>query len=46
MKNDNEFIDFLRVYDLVSFVIMIGININGYKFWKKKMSIGIFFKIL
>lgn len=44
MKNDNEFIDFLRVYDLVSFMIMIGININGYKFWKKKWVVEFFLK--
>lgn len=36
MKNDNEFIDFLWVYDVVSFMIMIVVNINGYKFWNKK----------
>lgn len=38
MKNVNEFIDFLRLYDVVSFMILIGININGYKFWKKNID--------
>lgn len=36
MKNDNEFIDFLWVYDVVSFMIMIVVNFNGNKFWNKK----------